>query len=72
MISFTAVTDTNGNPVNLTGKTVLGLEVDGIGYSKLITTGTPVDKQFKFVTGTGTITVPVPMDAGVEAFGYYR
>ena len=70
--SFTNVVDITGTPISLTGKTVLGLEIDGIGFSKMITTGTPVDKQFKFVTATGTITVPVPMDLGIEAHGYYR
>lgn len=70
--SFSDVVDTSGNPIDLTGRVVLGLEVDGIGYSKMITTGTPVAKQFKFISATGILTVPVPMDAGIEAFGYYR
>lgn len=70
--SFTAVTDINGSPINLTGKKVLGLEVDGVGFSKMITSGTPTDKQFKFVSATGTLEVPVPLDAGIEVFGYYR
>lgn len=70
--SFTAVTAVDGSPIILIGKTVLGLEVDGLGFSKMITAGTPVDKQFKFVTATGTLTVPVPLDAGIEVFGYYR
>lgn len=70
--SFTAVKDIDGNPISLIGKTVLGMEKDGIGLSKMITSGIPANKEFKFVTGTGTLTVPVAFEAGEECFGYYR
>lgn len=61
-----------GATITLAGKTVLGLEIDGIGYSKMITAGTPTAKEFKFNNITGRFDVPVTMDEGIEAFGYYR
>jgi len=56
----------------LIGKDILDVVVDGIGRSKIITSGTPVDQEAKYTTGTGTIELPVPIDNGTEVYILYQ
>lgn len=72
-VVFTNVKDVaTGNTITLAGKTVLGFEKDGVGYSKMVTAGTPAGKEFKFNSVTGQITIAIPFEPDEEAFGYYR
>lgn len=68
----TTVKDMNGNNLSLIGKTLLGYWKDGTGFSKLITSGTPTDKEVKFDSTTGGITVQMDYMPGEEVFGFYR
>lgn len=61
----------SGTTVSLAGKTLLGYEKDGVGFSKIITSGTPVDKQVKFTQSSGAMEIGIEMFAGEEVFGYY-
>lgn len=69
--TLTSFTDLTGNALSLVDKKVLSFEKDGIGFSKQISTGTPIDKQFKFDETTGTIEIAVEFEPGEEAFGFY-
>lgn len=63
--------DISGNVISLVGKKVVSFEKDGISYSKQITSGTPVDKQFLFNSSTGSIEISIPFEPGEEAWGFY-
>ena len=57
---------------SLIGRDVLDVVVDGIGRSKIITAGTPVDQEAKYTSGTGRIDVPIPLVAGTEVYVLYQ
>jgi len=69
-------TGTGGETVvtlaGLIGKTVLAVHKDGIGNSKLITSGTPSDKQVKFTTATGVLQFAIPFEPGEESYILFR
>lgn len=69
---LTSFTNALGGSVSLVGKTVLGFEKDGIGFSPEIFSGTPVEKEFKFSAAAGSIEIAIPLEAGEKCFGYYR
>lgn len=56
----------------LIGKYILGVWKDGIGNSAIITSGTPINKEVKYTTGTGQFEWAVPFEAGEQAFIIYR
>jgi predicted secreted protein len=60
--------ETSFSNAQLIGKEILDVVVDGIGRSKIITSGTPVDQEAKFSSGSGTIELPIPLDAGTQVY----
>ncbi len=58
----------------LNGKDVLLVDIDGVGYSKIITSGTPVEKEAKYTSsgGLGRIQVPPTIPAGTECYVLYQ
>lgn len=56
----------------LIGKDILDVVVDGVGRSQIITTGTPVNQEAKYSSGSGTITLPFPMDQDMEVYVLYQ
>ena len=48
----------------LIGKTILSVEKDGVGYTKIIITGTPTDKHVLYTNSTGTISFASELTAG--------
>lgn len=56
----------------LIGKDILDVVIDGIGRSKIITAGTPVDQEVKYTTGTGTITFAIPLDSEMQVYILYQ
>ena len=55
----------------LINRDVLEVSVDGIGMSKLISTGTPVDKEVKYDQTTGTLTFADSL-IGKQVFVLYQ
>jgi hypothetical protein len=56
----------------LIGKNVIEANKDGIGNSKLILSGTPVNKECLFDSTTGAVTWAIPFEAGEEAYLLYQ
>ena len=56
----------------LQNKDILDVVVDGVGRSRIITSGTPVDQEAKYSSGSGTIEVPIPLDNGIEVYVLYQ
>ena len=54
------------------GKYILVVNKDGLGNSKIITTGTPVAKEVKYTTATGVFEWAIPFEAGEQAYIIYR
>jgi hypothetical protein len=48
----------------LIGKDILDVSIDGISFYTIITTGTPVSKQVKYDTSTGTFSWMIPAEPG--------
>ena len=74
--------ETSFTAASLIGKTILAVNKDGMGNSKMIVSGTPTDKQVR-LTGsyvsdkevlitTGVFTFAVPFYPGEEAYVLYR
>jgi len=57
---------------SLIGKDVVIINKDGIGNSKIILSGTPINKEAKFDSTTGTITWGIPFEPGEEAYVIYQ
>jgi len=57
---------------NLIDKVILDVTNDGISCSKLITTGSPVDKQVKYDSATGAISFWIDLEPGVEVVVLYQ
>lgn len=55
----------------LIGRDVLEVSVDGIGRSKLIEIGTPIDQEVKYDSSTGTLTFPQSLN-GEKVFVLYQ
>lgn len=60
---------TNGT---LAGKYILVVGRDGIGNSKIILSGTPVNKEVLYTTGPGSFAWATPLEPGEEVFIVYR
>lgn len=56
----------------LIGKRLLEANKDGIAYSPVITSGTPVSKEVKFSSVTGTVQFPTPFEPGEQAYVLYQ
>jgi len=56
----------------LIGKDVIAIHKDGIGNSKIITSGTPLNKEAKFVSSTGQVEWGIPFEIGEEAYVLYQ
>ena len=52
---------------SLIGKDILEVVKDGIGFCKIITSGTPVSKEVKYTSSTGTFEFAIPFDSGEES-----
>lgn len=66
-----------GGEVSFTNAILIGVDVvainkDGIGNSKIILSGTPLNKEAKFDTVTGTITWAIPFEEFEEAYILYQ
>lgn len=57
---------------DLIGVEILDVNRDGVGYSPIITTGTPIAKEAKYTGASGRITFPSPMEPGEEVFVIYQ
>ena len=57
---------------NLIGKSILDVVKDGVSCSKLITSGTPVDKQAKYLTATGAISFGIDLEPSEEVIVLYQ
>ncbi len=56
---------------DLIGKTVFEVVKDGVGSSRIITSGTPVNKEVKFVTATGRIEFAIGIEEYEEVYVLY-
>lgn len=63
----TSITDTD-----LINKTIVEVVNDGMGFSPIITSGTPIAKEAKYISGTGTIEFPAPLEEGQEVYIIYQ
>ena len=72
-IEYTGVSgETSFTNALLIGKDILDVVVDGIGRSQIILSGTPVDQEARYHSGTGEIELPIPLDAGIEVYVLYQ
>lgn len=72
-IEYTATGgETYFESASLIVKDILDVVVDGIGRSGIITSGSPVDQEALYTSGTGRITLPIPMDAGMNLYVLYQ
>ena len=56
----------------LIGKNIIDVNVDGVSYSEIITSGIPVDKQALFVSATGEIVIPQAMEPDEKVIVLYQ
>lgn len=56
----------------LINKSILAVHKDGIGFSKLITSGTPASKEAKYTAASGRIDFPIAFEPGEEAYVLYQ
>lgn len=56
----------------LIGKDLIELSIDARDATKIITTGTPVENEIKFVSSTGTIAFPEALNASISVYGIYQ
>ena len=64
----------NGNSLSepiLIGREILEVSVDGFGRSKLLISGTPVDKEVLYDSISGTLTFPESLN-GEQVFILYQ
>lgn len=57
---------------DLQNKNLFEAVKDGVGSSKIITSGSPVDKQVLFNTLTGSVTWAIPFEPGEESYVLYQ
>ena len=62
----------NFSDSSLISKDILDVVVDGIGRSQIITSGTPLNQEAKYGSGTGEITLPFPLDQDMEVYVLYQ
>ena len=56
----------------LVGKDVLDIVCDGIGRSRIITAGTPVDQEAKYDSAGGEVTFPAALEPNTEVYVLYQ
>lgn len=56
----------------LINKDILAIHKDGIGNAKIITSGTPINKEAKYTASTGTIEWAIPFEPLEEAYVLYQ
>jgi len=56
----------------LIDKDILDVHKDGLGNSRIVTTGSPASKEVKYTTATGTFLWAVEFEAGEEAYVLYQ
>lgn len=72
-IEFTAAGgETSFTDPLLIDKYILAIHKDGIGNSKIITSGTPASKECKYTAATGTFTWAIAFEPLEEAYVIYR
>lgn len=72
-IEYTGVGGENGfTDSQLINKRILAVYKDGVEFSEIITSGTPVNKQVKYTTGTGAILFPMTIEPGEEIAVLYQ
>lgn len=57
---------------SLIGKDIIDFTKDGIGFSGIITSGTPVDKQVLYDSSTGTFTTLIPFEPNENYYILYQ
>lgn len=68
----TSYLQTSATITALANKKILLFSKDGIIYSPIITTGTPVNKQLKYIASSGEFSWAIPAEAGEEIFIVYQ
>lgn len=69
------ITSTGGatfGDASLIGKDILEVDVDGFGYSEILSSGSPVDKQVVYDITTGYFIIPTILDAGTKVYILYQ
>jgi len=56
----------------LIDRRILVVSKDGISFGPIITSGTPVNKEVLYNSGTGALTFPIAMDVDEEVFILYQ
>lgn len=69
---FTGGSGTTYVNAALINKDVIEVVRDGIGYSKLKLTGSPVDKEVIYTAASGTFTWAIPLEPGEEGYITYQ
>ena len=64
--------ETSFTNASLINRNVFDVINDGIGFSDLITSGTPVDKEVKYDALTGTISFAIPLESGQKVYVLYQ
>lgn len=57
---------------DLISKYIVLVDIDGIGFSKIKTSGTPSSKEIVYDSATGKFDWAIPQDAGIEGYIIYR
>jgi hypothetical protein len=70
---FTATANqTTLTDATLIGKTILEFNIDGLGAGKIITSGTPVGTEVKYISVTGEFDWAIPAEDGEEGYILYQ
>lgn len=56
----------------LVNKDVLEVNNDGLGYSPIITSGTPIGKEAKYNAGAGRVDFPYALEPGQQVYVLYQ
>ena len=57
---------------DLIGKTILEFNMDGLGSGKIITSGTPVGTEVKYISATGEFDWAIPAEGDEEGYILYQ
>lgn len=72
-LDFTAAGgETSFTDTLLINKDILAVHKDGIGNASIVTSGTPVNKEAKYTTATGTITWAIEFEPEEKAYVLYQ
>lgn len=59
-------------PADLRNKYILEVNIDGISQGPIITGGTPVGTEVKYISATGQFSWPIPFEVNEEMFILYQ